>query len=176
MQILTPPGEAAHVFVFRPQEAMEKGKDPQFQLSLLWEHGDKRLKKLEEAIEQVAAAKWGAKAKQMLEKGQLKSPLRDGDDTNQDWKHGKMFLTARSTDKPGVVNEDLDDIIDQSEFYGGCIARMDVWLYAFDKSGNRGVAAILNNVQKVDDGERKSGRRSAAEAFGRIKDEDRDML
>lgn len=176
MQILTPPGEAAHVFVFRPQEPMEKGKEPQYQLTLLWEPDDKRLKALRKAIEEVATAKWGAKAVQMLEKGQLKNPLRDGDETDQEWKHGKLFLTARSTDRPGVVDQDLNDIIDQSAFYGGCIARMDVYLYAFDKAGNRGVAAILNNVQKVGDGERKSGRRSAQEAFDRISEEDRDML
>lgn len=176
MQILTPPGEAAHVFVFRPQEAMEKGKEPQYSMTVLWDEDDKRLKKLETAIEEVAVAKWGAKAKQMLEKGQLKNPLRDGDETNQDWKAGKKFLTARSTDRPGIVDEDLEDIIDQSQVYGGCEARMDVWLYAFDKAGNRGVAAILNNVQKTGDGERKSGRRSAAEAFGKLSDEDKDML
>lgn len=50
---------------------------------------------------------------------------------------------------------------------------MDIWLYAYDKAGNRGVAAILNNVQKLEEGERKGGRRSASDAFG-AEDEDED--
>lgn len=177
MQILTPPGEAAHAFVFRPSPPMDgaANKDPQFQLTLLWDDG-KHLDKLRKAIEDVAVAKFGAKAKQMLEKGQLKNPLRDGDETNQEWKHGKLFLTARSTERPEVVDADMSDIIDTSKFYGGCIARMDLWLYAFDKAGNKGVAAILNNVQKVGDGERKGGRRSAAEAFEALSDEDRELM
>lgn len=177
MQILTPPGEAAHTFVFRPSKPRDgsSSKEDQYQLTLLWDDG-KHLDKLRKAIEDVAVAEFGAKAKQMLEKGQLKNPLRDGDETNQDWKHGKLFLTARSTEKPEVVDSNLDDIIDTSKFYGGCIARMDIWLYAFDKAGNKGVAAILNNVQKVGDGERKGGRRTAAEAFGALSNEDKELM
>lgn len=173
MQILTPVGEAAHAFVFKPQAPMEgaQNKEPSFSLTILWDEDDKKLDKLRKAIIDVATAKFGAKAKQMLEKGQLKNPLRSGDETNQEWKHGKLFLTARSSERPSVVDENLDDIINTSDFYGGCQARMDVWLYAFDKAGNKGVAAILNNVQKKGDGDRKGGRRSAADAFADDDDE-----
>ena len=168
MQILTPVGEAAHVFVFKPQPPMEgsTNKEPSYSLTILWDENDKSLARLEKAILDVATAKFGAKAKQMLEKGQLKNPLRSGDETNQEWKHGKKFLTARTTDRPEVVDENLDDIINTSDFYGGCECRMDIWLYAFDKAGNKGVAAILNSTQKKGDGERKGGRRSASEAYG----------
>lgn len=174
MQILTPAGEFAFPSVFRPAPPMEgsQNREPQYQLTILWDEDDPKLKKLRDKIKEVAVAKFGAKAEQMLEKGQLKNPLRDGNERNADWMEGKVFLTARSTDRPDVVDADLEDIIDSSQVYAGAIGRMDIWLYAFDKAGNRGVAAILNNVQKLDDGERKGGRRSAEEAFGGDDDED----
>lgn len=171
MQILTPAGEAFWPAVFKPARPMQEGKDPQYQLTLGWskedDEADGTLDKLRQAIEDVAVEKFGKKAIQMLKKGQLKNPLRDGDDADQDYLDGLWYFTARSSDRPDVVDEDVEDIIDQKEFYGGCEARMDVWLYAFDKAGNRGVAAILNNVQKTGEGERKGGRRSASDAFGK---------
>lgn len=168
MQILTPEGEAFWPAVFRPAKPMQEGKEPQYQLTIGWSKDDEPdgLDRLRDAILEVATEKFGKKAEQMLAKGQLKNPLRDGDDAGQDYLDGLWYFTARSTDRPDVVDEDVEDIIDQKDFYGGCIARMDVYLYAFDKAGNRGVSAILNNVQKTGDGERKGGGRSAGAAFG----------
>lgn len=174
MQVLTPVGEFAFPSVFRPAPPMEgsQNKGDQYQLTILWDEDDPKLKKLRAKIEEVAVAKFGAKAKQMLEKGQLKNPLRSGEERNADWMEGKVFMTARSNDRPDVVDADLEDIIDSKEIYAGAIGRMDCWLYAFDKAGNKGIAAILNNVQKTDDGERKGGRRDAASAFSEEDDED----
>lgn len=180
MQIVTPPAETAYAHVFKAQPAMQEGKDDQFSLTLLWKEGEKKLGKLEKAIVQVAEAKFGKKAKAMLDKGQLRSPLRPGSD-KEDTKaaeefEGKVFLTARSSERPQVVDEDLDPIINTIDFYSGCIARADIWLFAYDKAGNRGVGAILNSVQKLEEGERKSGRRTAEDAFGSDDDEDGDEL
>lgn len=175
MQVLTPKGEFAYVNVFRPGEPMEgSDKDPQYQLTIIWDEDDPKLQKLEDKILEVAKAKFGAKAEQMIAKGQLKTPLRDGSERDTDFLQGKKFMTARSNDRPDCVNEDLEDIIDSKEIYPGAIGRMDVWLYAYDKAGNKGVAAILNNVQKLEEGERKGGRRSASDAFGADEDEDED--
>jgi len=187
MRIITPVGEAAFVSVFRPAKAMEgsTNQDPKFQMTILWSKKDPNLKKLRDAIKKVATEKWGAKAPIMLDKGQLKSPLRDGDERGDDadgenWRAGKVFLTARTTTRPGIVNEDLEDIIDHNEVYAGCKARMAVWLYAFDKAGNKGVAALLNHVQKMGDGERKDGYKTAAQTFSEgddgVEDDDNSML
>lgn len=176
MQTLTPVGEMAYPSVFRPAAPMEGNTSgvPKYQLTLVYDEDDPELKKLERKILEVATAKFGAKAKQMLERGQLKSPLRHGDERpDTEWLEGKKFLTARSEDRPDVVDFDLEDIIDQKEIYAGAEGRMDVWLYAFDKAGNKGVGAIMNSVQKTGEGERKGGRRSASEAFGG-EDEDED--
>lgn len=178
MQKLTPIGEALWPAVFRPAPPMQEGKEPQYQLSIMWPKGrksDKELASLRQAIIDVATEKFGKKAEQMLEKGQLRSPLRDGDDTTQEYLAGMWYMTARSTDRPDVVDENVEDIIDPKDFYGGCEARMDVYLFAYDRAGNRGVSAILNNVQKTGEGERKGGRRDAASAFGVVKKKNDDQ-
>lgn len=166
MQMITPVGMASYAYVFRPQKAMQEGRPDQYSLSIVWDEDEPKLDALRQAIEEVAVAKFGAKAKQMLEKGQLKNPLRPGSDRGTEEMEGKVFLTARSSDRPGVVDSDAEPLMDQEDFYSGCQARMDIYLYAFDKAGNKGVAAILNNVQKRGDGDRLSGRRSAQQAFG----------
>lgn len=172
MQIVTPPGIASYAHVFTAQEAMDPTKPPQYSLSLIWEEDNPKLAKLKAAIVEVAKTKWGAKAAQMLEKGQLKNPLRPGSDKPDDELYeGKVFLTARSKERPGVVNADAERLMSQDDFYSGCIARADIWLYPFEKAGNKGVAAILNNCQKLEDGDRIGGRRSAEAAFGGADDD-----
>jgi Protein of unknown function (DUF2815) len=181
-QIVIPRGETAYVYVFTPQPPMEgsSNKEPQFSSTFLWDEDNPKLEKLRKAILEVAEEKWGKKAGDMLKKGQLKSPLRDGsekeDAKDADLYEGKVFLKASSTDRPQVVDRNLEDIIDKFDVYSGCIARGDIWLFPYDKAGNKGVGAILNSFQKLDDGERRSGRRSAEDAFAGEDDEDEDEL
>lgn len=172
MQKLTPSGETVWPAVFKPAPPIQEGKDPMYQNTVMWsKEDDDEWEGVRETILEVATAKFGKKAEQMLKKGQLRSPIRDGDDTDQDYLEGHFYLTARSSDRPEVVDEDVEDIINTKDFYGGCQSRMDCYFFAYDKAGNRGVGAILNSVQKTGEGERKGGRRSAGDAFDKVKKE-----
>lgn len=175
-QIVTPRGGTAYVYLTKAQPAMEKGKEDQFSVTLLWDKDDPKLKKLRAAIEAVATEKWGKKAVDMLKKGQLRNPLRDGEEKEDakdaEMYEGKVFLKAVSTERPQVVDEDLEEIISASQVYSGCEGRADIWLYPYDKAGNKGVGAILNSFQKLGEGERRSGRRDAADAFGDADDDE----
>ena len=62
--------------------------------------------------------------------------------------------------------------MDKEEFYSGCYGRASINFYAFNVSGNKGIAAGLNNLQKLEDGERLSGGSSAEEDFS----DDDDMM
>lgn len=110
----------------------------------------------------------GVKAKN---KGKLpanyKLPLRDGDAEKEgdDNYAGHYFLNASSKNKPGIVDKELNEILDKSEVYSGCYVKVAINLYAFDKNGNRGIAAGLNNILKVKDGEALSGGSTAQEDF-----------
>lgn len=97
-----------------------------------------------------------------------KNPLRDGDTErpgNPEYA-GHMFVNANSDSRPGIVDIDLNPIIEREDFYSGCYGRASINFYAFNTNGNKGVACGLNNLQKLADGERLSGGSSAEEDFG----------
>jgi len=43
--------------------------------------------------------------------------------------------------------------LDQNELYSGCYGRVSITFYAFNSNGNKGIAAGLGNIQKLEDGE-----------------------
>lgn len=96
----------------------------------------------------------------------FKGGLRDGDTEKEDPTYaGHYFINASGNEKPGIVDADLNPIIDPSEFYSGCYGRASIVLYPYDQSGSRGIAAGLANVQKLEDGEKLGGTSSAASDF-----------
>ena len=91
-------------------------------------------------------------------------PLRDGDEDKDDEAYeGTMFFSASSNRKPQIVDEDVQPILDRDEFYSGCYGRASINFYLFDVSGSKGIAAGLNNLQKLEDGEHLGGGGSSAE-------------
>jgi hypothetical protein len=95
----------------------------------------------------------------------LKFPLRDGDTNDDETLKGYYFFNASSTAQPGIVDRNRKPIIDQDEVYSGVIAYVSVNFYAFNKNGNKGIAAGLNNILKYKDGERIAGKPSAQSDF-----------
>ena len=97
----------------------------------------------------------------------MKTPLRDGDAERpgDPAYKGCYFVNANSTEKPGIVDGDCNPILDRSEVYSGCYGRASVNFYPYNRNGNKGIAAGLNNLQKLKDGTPLSGRASAADDF-----------
>ena len=108
----------------------------------------------------------------------LKTPLRDGDRERpgDEAYRNSWFVNANSISKPGIVDADLNPIIDSSELYSGIICRASITFYAFNNSGNRGIACGLNNLQKLADGKPLGGHSRAEDDFGDDEDEDDDFL
>lgn len=75
------------------------------------------------------------------------------------------WINFKSTSRPGVVDEDVQDILEERNFYSGCYAIADVNANAYDQKGNKGVSIYLNNVQKRRDGEPLGGKSSPSAAF-----------
>jgi hypothetical protein len=120
-----------------------------------------RFNKAFEDTKTANASVWGGTVPKMLKGG-----LRDGDAEKDDATYaGHYFINANSNEKPGVVDADLNPILDPSEFYSGCYGRASITLYAYDTSGSKGIAAGLNNVQKLEDGNKLGGATSAAADF-----------
>lgn len=105
-----------------------------------------------------------------------KTPLRDGDterdtDASPEYK-GHWFLNASTKSKPQVVDQNVEPILSQDELYSGCYGRVSINFYAFNQDGGKGIAAGLNNVQKMADGDRLGGRSDAADDFGPVTEDE----
>ena len=55
--------------------------------------------------------------------------------------------------------------MNRSEVYSGCYGRVSLNFYAYFVNGNRGIAAGLNNIQKIRDGEPLAGKSRAEDDF-----------
>ena len=104
----------------------------------------------------------------------LKTPLRDGDFERPDDEAYKdaWFINANSPTAPGIVDRYRQEILDHSEVYSGVYGRASITFYAFNNSGNRGIACALNNLQKIRDGEPLGSKISAADDFAEFGDGD----
>ena len=126
-------------------------------------------KKTIDAIEE-GIAKFGGKKPN---KAAIKLPLRDGDIERDDEAYkGHYFINANSTTPPQIVDQRVQPILERSQVYSGCYARVSINFYAFNSNGNKGVAAGLGNIQFVHDGEPLGGQTSASDEFETLADDD----
>jgi hypothetical protein len=151
------------VHVFEPAETLNGSL--KYSASILIPKSDKdtvaRFNKAFEETKQATAAFFGGSIPKVLKGG-----LRDGDTEKDDPIYaGHYFFNANSNEKPGVVDQDVNPIIDKDEFYSGCYGRASITMYPYDASGSKGIAFGLNNVQKLEDGEKFGGATSAAADF-----------
>lgn len=157
-----------YVNVFEPT-AMNEGDTPKYNICVLIPKSDTTtIDKIKKAVE---AAKEAGKAKLADKNGRipanLKLPLRDGDEERPDDPAFKdhYFINANSMHQPSIVDRSLNPIMSRDEFYSGCYGRVSINFYAFNVS-SKGIAAGLNNLQKLEDGEMLAGGSTAEEDFG----------
>jgi hypothetical protein len=149
------------------------GGEPKYSVSAIISKSDTAtIEKIKVAIEQVkkeGTAVWGGKVPP-----NLKLPLRDGDTDRPDDEAyaGSYFFNANSKQKPQVVDNKVQPILEQSEVYSGCYGNISVNFYPYSANGNKGIAVGLGNIQKLKDGECLGGRTNAADDFVTVEDED----
>ena len=157
------------------------GGTPKYSVSLIIPKSDKvTIAKIRAAIQaayEEGTSKLKGSSKSVPQLSTLKTPLRDGDIERPDDPTYKncFFINANSVTKPGVVDANLNPIIDPSELYSGIIGRASINFYAFNSNGNRGIACGLNNLQKLADGTPLGGHSRAEDDFAGL-DDDEDFL
>ncbi len=171
-KVVTGPVRLSYANVWEP--ASINGGTPKYSVSLIIPKSDtKTLAAINAAVDaaiKLGAAKFGGK---IPNKAALKLPLRDGDTEREDEAYkDSYFVNANSTSAPQIVDRTVQPILDRSEVYSGCYARVSINFYAFNSNGNRGIACGLGNIQKLRDGEPLGGRTSAADDFATDLDDD----
>lgn len=151
------------------------GGEEKYSTSILIPKSDKetlrKYKEVENLLKQEAMSKNKGKLPRKFH-----TLLRDGDEERPDDEAyaGHYFFNASSKNKPGIakpIGKDatgktkFEEITDTTEVYSGCYVKASVNFYLFDTNGNRGIAAGLNNIVKMQDGEPLAGRASVSSDF-----------
>lgn len=171
MKIVTGKVRFSYVNAWEPQSI--NGSEPKYSVSLIISKDDKEtLEKVNKAIESAkkeGLAKLGGKIP-----ANLKTPLRDGDlDRPDDPAYANsFFINANSKVKPGIVDKNVQPILDQSELYSGCYGRASITFYAYNAGGtSKGIGCGLNNLQKLEDGDPLGGKPRAEDDFTAVEDD-----
>ena len=179
-KVNTPEFRAAFPQVFQAKRNTLNDKD-EFSVVALFTLGQD-LSMLKTACQEAITKKWGPDQSKWPQN--LRSPFRDQGDREklneetgkmempQGYVKGAIYITLRSTQKPGVVDNNVQEILDSSEFYGGCYAKASVNAYAYDQKGNRGVSFGLGNLQKLKDGDAFGNRTKPQDDFTPVQNPD----
>lgn len=173
-KVVTGTVRLSYANVWTPRAANE-GSESKYSASIIIPKADTAtvdaIKKAIEVAIQEGVGKFGGK---IPPRTTLKLPLRDGDEERPDDEAYKnaYFLNATSKLTPGIVDKHVQPILDHSEVYSGVYARVSLNFYAFNTSGNRGVACGLGNIQKIRDGEPLGGKTAPSADFSSLEDDD----
>lgn len=173
-KVVTGKVRLSYVHLFEAFTNLE-GQDAKFSTVILIPKSDK-----------ATMAKLGAAQKAALESGKdskfggkiptnWKNTIKDGDedadlDRNPEFA-GHWYLSVSSKTRPGIVDKDLNPILDSTEVYSGCYARVSINCFPYTAKGNKGVSFGLNHVQKLADGDFLGGRSKAEDDFDVVDDE-----
>jgi hypothetical protein len=164
--------------LFKPV-AFGNGK-PKYSMVMLIPKNDPQIKELKKLVADTAREFWPEENKRPKN---VMNPIKDGDtDLMEDGTlrcekypemAGHYVVSASTVDRPGVVDHDVQPILDETEIYSGCFCRTKVHAYAYGPSKTNpliksGVAIGFNNIQKVKDGEAFTGKSRPEDDFGPV--------
>ena len=168
--IVTPVFRASYPSVLKPT-FNNLSKKNEFSVEAIFPPGEK-LEAMKKAAEAACILKFGEDKSKWPKN--LRSPFRDQNEKMKDGKlpdgmtAGAVFMRFKSEKRPGVVDQNKQEILEDSKFYAGCYARAHVNAFAYNNAGNAGVSFGLNHVQFVKDGDAFSGRPNVESAFTAI--------
>ena len=180
-KVTSPKFRASFAWVFKPQPPMEGSTgEPKYGVTMLFDAAARKTPQFE-AMKKLAHAaakeKFGDKLKPDGNGWYhgLRNPFRDGAEKSElEGYAGMVFVAATTRMQPGCEDAQLNRIISDEAgpegFYSGCYARATLTAYGYDKAGNKGVAFGLQNLQKLAEGERFSGRTAAEDDFDSVDD------
>ncbi|MEG1245227.1 DUF2815 family protein [Gordonibacter sp.] len=171
-KVVTGEVRLSYVHLFEPY-AFNADQDAKYSVLILIPKSDKatmaKIKSAQAAaVELGMATKWGGKKPK-----NLGNTLRDGDDDpsfDGEEFEGHYCLRLASKTAPGIIDRYRNKVIDSTEVYSGCYARVSLNFFPYSASGNNGVSAGLNNVQILRDGEPLGGRSRAEDDFDELED------
>ena len=158
----------SYCHVFQPRKNEQSGKMKYDCCLIVSKDDTQAVQLINEAIE---GAKALYKEKFGAPKGRLKTVVHDGDEDRPDDPvfANALYINASSERKPGVKMLEagmLVDCLDEDEFYSGVKCAAGLRFYPYNNAGNTGISCNLDNLLKLEDGDRiGGGSMSADQAF-----------
>jgi hypothetical protein len=146
-------------------KAVEEGKEKKYSVSLLFPVGAD-LSILYNIANTAAVEKFKDPSRV-----KLKSPfLRQDDEPYDGYQDGGVYLrvTSPEAQQPQCIDLQGRRLLSETDCYSGCWALATLRGFAYDKGVNKGVAFGVQNIVKIADDDRFSGRSSADEEFADI--------
>ena len=174
-KVVTGEVRLSYVHLFEPY-SNDPDKPESYSCVLLIPKTDKKTIKALRAAQEAAldagkTSKFGGKIP-----SNWKDTIHDGDEDADLEKNpemeGCLYMTVSSKTQPGIVDRQVQPILDSTEVYSGCYARVSINAFAYSNSGNKGVSFGLNHVQKLRDGDYLGGRSKAEDDFEPLEDGD----
>lgn len=164
-RILTPEFRVSFPHMFKPSSI--RGSAPKYSVTMLFAKNSD-IKPLQAAIRAAKVAQFGPNKDQWPE--DIESCVVDGDNpkfANREGYKGHWAIKAQSNEdqKPGLVDQNVQPILEQSKFYPGCHARAYVFARVWEFGGKYGVHFILDHVQKTRDGKSFGGKKPVEQVF-----------
>jgi hypothetical protein len=164
-RILTPEFRVSFPHLFKPSGF--KGTAPKYSVTMLFAKNSD-LKSIKTAMRAAKIAEFGPNKD--LWPTKIESPVVDGDDpkfADREGYKGHWAIKALSNEesKPGLVDQNVQPILEPSKFYPGCYARAYVFARVWEFGGKYGVQFILDHVQKTRDGKSFGGKKPADQVF-----------
>lgn len=168
--------QGSYVYVAKPKE----GKDS-YGIQVIVDKDPAVLKVLQEGCRVAAIAKFGDKVNMKGLKLPVRIPEKEYDDVPEHLE-GKVFWNCNQKGRQPQLLNQMGAVINRKEFtdeeleekfYSGAHFAVQFNFYGFDTDGNRGVAAGLDAVMFLRDGERLGGGGSSVNTdnFGDFADE-----
>lgn len=168
VKVVTPEFRVSYPAVFEPKQ-FKGQKDAKYGVTMIFDKAID-LSGLKKAVYCAKVEKWGP---DKTKHPKIKHPLfRDGDEEKGDVAgyQDSIFCVAKSKEQPGLVNSRRQAIVSPKDFYAGCYARAEVIAYAYDNEFGKGVGLSLQNIQKLRDGDKLSGKKDAEDVFDAVED------
>ena len=175
-KVITGEARLSYANLWEPKSI--NGSTPKYSVSIIIPKSDTRtIAKIKAAIEAAyreGETKLKGNGKTIPALTAIKTPLRDGDKERPDDEaySASYFLNANSGTAPGIVDSACETIFERSQIYSGVYARASVNFYAFNSNGNKGIACVLSNIQKLRDGDPLGGKSRAEDDFATGEDDD----
>lgn len=167
-RVVTGKVRLSYVHLFEPYSS-DPDQDPKYSVTILIPKSDKttlaKLAAAQEAAKEAGkSSKWEGRVPP-----NLSTTLHDGDEEADLEKSpeygGCMYMAMSSKQRPGVVDENLNAVLDPTQVYSGCYARVSINAFPYSAKGKKGISFGLNNVQFLADGEPLGGRTRAEDDF-----------